>query len=293
MRCRCAWQSALAERCWTSRDNRPVTVPRKKLIDRLTSNVETLVAGYSSRTAERFRVELTDPFRSSTNSGAASPFVKTLFPEIKVAATLERALNTALGWGWDKVVADIAQATYGNGQFSYDVQGSISAVSANAIEATVTAYRDRPRRVPDTAAELNAVLPSVHLAGPQDAVNERSDAFYVDAAGVEHYVEIKTPKPNYDQMKAAKRRILRICAVRHPVPVRAFVGMPYNPNGRFGTYGWPTTPIYLDPAHDLLVGEDFWNYVGDSPDTYDEMLDCFFEVGRTYKKDLVGLLGGD
>ena len=269
-----------------------MTVPRDKIIDRITANVDTLLATYANRSSEAFVNELYDPFRSSGLSGAASPFIKTLFPEIKLAATLERALNTALGWGWDKVARDIAHATHDNGQHGHNVSGKLPVVTTQAIEGIVNSYRDKPRKLPDTNAELAAILPSVSLAGPQEDIEERDDAYYVDAAGVENHIEIKTPKPNYDQMKAAKRRILRIYALRSKQEARVFVGFPYNPNGRYGPYGWPTTGIFLDPQHDMLVGETFWNYIGDSPDTYAELLDCFYVVGRSRRSELIDLLSG-
>jgi len=270
-----------------------MTVPRSKVIKRITANVDDLIAAYSNRAGEAFLNEIFDPFRSSGKSGAASPFIKTLFPEIKLASTLERALNTALGWGWDKVAHDIAEATHGNGEHGYDVSGQLPVVTAQAIEGIVNSYRERPRKVPDTDAELRAILPSVSLAGPKEDIAERDDAFYIDSEGVENHIEIKTPKPNYDQMKAAKRRILRIYALRAKKKVRVFVGFPYNPNGRYGPYGWPTTPIYLDPARDMLVGEAFWNHIGDSQDTYAELLDCFYTVGRARRSELLDLLSGN
>lgn len=269
-----------------------MAVPRQAIVDRLTENVENLLTTYGGIGAG-FAIEVSDPFQSTGRSGGASPFVRSLFPEIKVAATLERSLNTALGWGWDKIAAMIARETYGNGEHDYVVTGSIPAVTATAIESIINAYRDSPRRQPDTPTELEAILPSVGLAGPSEAVSEKDDAYFVTPDGVEHHVEIKTPKPNYDQMRAAKRRILRISAVRHPTPVRAFVGMPYNPNGRYGPYGWPVTSIYLDMSVDLLVGSDFWNYIGNSSETYDELLDCFYEVGATHRADLIRLLAGE
>jgi len=270
-----------------------MTVPVLLLKKRFNENVDNLIASYASRKSQLYSVEVSDPFKSTGSSGAASPFIKTVFPEIKIAATLERSLNTALGWGWDKVVADIALATHGNGLFSHDVHGSFSAVAGTAIESVVNSYRDKPRRKPDTHSELLSIMPAVSLAGAQETVVERDDAFYIDGHGVEHHIEIKTPKPNYDQMRAAKRRILRLHASQGDKQIRAFVGMPYNPNGRYGQYGWPTTSIFLDLSVDLLVGEEFWNYVGAAADTYDEMLECFYEVGQSRKFELLSLLTKD
>jgi hypothetical protein len=106
---------------------------------------------------------------------------------------------------------------------------------------------------------------------------------------------MKTPKPNYDQLRGAKRRILRINAIRHragvaPESIRSIVGLPYNPNGLYGQYGWPTTRIFLDMNVDLKVGAEFWNFVGNSPDTYAELVDCFHEVGRARRVQLLTLL---
>jgi len=264
-----------------------VTVPRDQIIERLQQNVDTLMVSFKKVASRMLISEVVSPFRSTGNSGHASPFVKALFPEIKAAATLERSLNTALGWGWDKVVVDIAQATCGNGIVGHYVEGNISANTANLINDLTAAYTSGgTHTTPDTAAEVAAIFPGAHVPGAAAPVREKDDAFYVDPNGVENHVEIKTPKPNYDQMRAAKRRILRIHAVRHPTEVRAFVGMPYNPNGRFGPYGWPTTPFFLDATHDLKVGQDFWNYVGDDETTYDELLDCFHVVSRARRQEL-------
>lgn len=272
-----------------------MTVPRNRIMERLNTNVDNLLEKSAAETEKWLAAEVRSTFRSTGDSGAASPFIKSMFPEIKLASILERSLGTRLGWGWDKMVADIAQATWGNGKYNHKVRQGIPVNVSNTIDAFIASYTDSPRTVPDTGAELAAILPGVPGPGATVDLREKSDAHYVDAHGVEHYVEMKTPKPNYDQLRNAKRRILRLHAMRvragvQQDKVRAFVGMPYNPNGRHGNYGWPTTPIFLDMLTDLKIGPDFWNYLGDSPDTYDELLDCFYEVGRNRRAQLLTLL---
>lgn len=204
---------------------------------------------------------------------------------------LERSLNTALGWGWDKVVTAIARATYGNGEVNHMVSGRIPVKAIRRIDAICLAYTSGSgHSSPSTAAEFADVRKLLQAGGDDEEVREKSDAFFIDGDGVEHYIEIKTPKPNYDQLRAAKRRILHIKSLRHPSEVRAFVGMAYNPNGLFGEYGWPTTPFFLDTRSDLKVGRDFWNYVGASETTYDELMDCFYEVAIARRNELVALL---
>jgi len=268
-----------------------MTVPRTKILARLNSNVDDLLGTISGAAGKSLAAELFDPFSGKQNSGDASPFLKSLFPEIRIAAIAERSLNTALGWGWDKVVADVAAATHGNAVVGHHVVGHIPATTSTQIEAVVSSYTSGVGHAsPDTAVELQMILPGVTAPGAKDAVDEKDDVYYVDSAGVENHVEIKTPKPNYDQMKAAKRRILRIHAVRAPQTVQAFVGMAYNPNGLHGTYGWPTTKYFLDPSYDLKVGKAFWDYVGASPSTYEELLDCFYTVSRNRRGELAALM---
>lgn len=189
------------------------------------------------------------------------------------------------------MAADIARGAHGNAETNYSVTGAIPVVTANQIESIVASYTSGDgHATPDTATELGLILPGVASPGPTDAVHEKDDVFFSDSGGFENHIEIKTPKPNYDQGRASKRRILRILAARSTVDVRAFVGMPYNPNGYLGEYSWPTTKYMLDMSADLKVGREFWNFVGSSTATYDELLDCFLEVANARKADLLDLL---
>lgn len=270
-----------------------MSVPRETIINRLNANIETLLTTGSRQIKSMFLSEIYSPFRSSGQSGEASPFLKSLFPEIRLAAMLERSLNTALGWGWDKIAGDIARATHGNAEVGYFVNGQIPATTANQIDAICIAYTSGDGHLtPNTTNELAQLIPSVSARGAKEDIREKDDVYYVASDGTETHLEIKTPKPNYDQMRAAKRRILRIHCVRHPKRVRAFVGMPYNPNGLFGEYGWPTTKYFVDSGQDLLVGRDFWNYIGNSDSTYDELLECFLAVADARKPELVAMLEG-
>jgi Type II restriction endonuclease, TdeIII len=265
-----------------------VAFPRKLITDRLNANVDALVADLGGGKAAR-QLFLTEIYSPGSKSNA-SPFLKTLFPEVKIAATIERSLITALGRGWDHMAADIARAAHGNAETNHSVMGSIPAATSNQIAGIVSSYTTgEGHQMPDTTEELGVILPGAKAPGAQEVVHEKDDVFF-NGHGVENHVEIKTPKPNYDQGRGSKRRILRIHAVRHPTTVKAFVGLPYNPNGLLGTYEWPVTKYFLDFERDLMVGEQFWNYVGSDAATYDELLDCFLGVSVARKKDLLDLL---
>lgn len=255
-----------------------------------------------------------------------------LFPQIRVAATLERAINTALGWGWDKVALDIARAanaavgstavnpnvpTQGQsavvgtrksakkGTYFY-VQKQLPKATIALISSICDAYkggkggREKVKETrkggramggttPNTPAERARISASLEAGGETEEVTETIDLYYLDVNGVHHYVEIKTIKPNYPQLWVAKRNVLLTYALTHGQKVKVFVAMAYNPMGYYGTYDWPTVPFYLDPKHDLMVGRDFWDYIGRADDTYDQLLDCFQTVGHERRVDIAGL----
>lgn len=265
--------------------------PRAQVLARLNANVDDLLAALGGGAAQRN--QFLDELLSPGASGNASPFLKALFPEVKIAAAIERSLNTALGRGRDHMVRDIAIAGHGNGESNYLVHGQIPVVVATMINDTVESYDSgKGHASPSTAQEIAAITAVINAPGPRETVREADDAFFVAADGTENHIEIKTPKPNYDQCKRSKRRILRITAARVAagVPVKAFVAMPYNPNGMTGNYSWPVTKYFLDPGMDLMIGEAFWNYVGNSPDTYAELIDCFCDVGAARSAELRPLL---
>ena len=62
-----------------------MVVPRTEIIDRLNSNVDDLLRNYTSQASRWLTAEVVSTFRSSGESGFASPFIKSMFPEIKLA----------------------------------------------------------------------------------------------------------------------------------------------------------------------------------------------------------------
>jgi hypothetical protein len=53
---------------------------------------------------------------------------------------------------------------------------------------------------------------------------------------------------------------------------------------------------FFDPKQDWfargekLMGPGLWNFIGNSPSTYEELLECFYEVSQKRKDDLRNLL---
>ena len=270
-----------------------MAVPRERVKAHVTAAIKVAVARVTRRADELFTAEI-----SSTENGTASPFQKMILPEARVFSSFERSFSASLGKAFDYISADIAQATYGNGRHDYPLQGKISSATLSAIEAIVTKYKQRIGAQPNTDHELASLQAVIESTAPDIDRTIKSDVFFVDHEGFENYIEIKTPMPNYDQCASMKTRILTVYAMRFAGrdKVRALAVFPHNPNGLVGRYAWPPLRYFLDPSRDWfargekLMGPGLWNFIGNSPDTYEELLDCFYEVSMDQKDQLLNLL---
>jgi len=66
--------------------------------------------------------------------------------------------------------------------------------------------------------------------------------------------------------------------------IRVFVALPYNPYYP-NPYDRFTLQGLLKPGEDLLIGDDYWDYLG-GVNTFTELLEVFDSVGKKYKKQI-------
>jgi len=272
-----------------------MTVPHVQVRGHIDQAVSVAIQRVTERSEEMFTSEV-----ASKGNGAASPFQKLLLPEAKVFSSFERSLSASLGKAFDYIAADIAKATYGNGEHDYHLHGDIAPETLGAIEGIVARYKAKgeERAMPDTPAELAELVPVIEANKRTAHRTIKNDVYFVDHEGFKNYIEIKTVQPNYDTCDKMKTRILTIHAMLYGTDdkIRALVAFPHNPNGLAGIYAWPPLRYFLDPEHDwkarghALMGPGFWNVVGNAEDTYDELLSCFYEVSVSRKEEILKLL---
>jgi hypothetical protein len=269
---------------------------RQAIIGHLNSTVDIVLERVRDKARLFFNSEII-----SLGNGTASPFSKILFPQIKLASLVERSFSASIGTTFNYIARELTRNAYGNGELEYLVEGELPDPIIALIDTIVDRYRGEAHRSPNTLAELQEIRNAFSALGGDEVVPTsrrrlKSDVFFIDHNGIENYIEIKTPMPNYDTCKAVKIRILLINAIRHPEDVLAKAAFPHNPNGVMGDYAWPPTRYFLDTNLDWavngtpLMGEGLWNYLGDSPTTFTDILGCCEHVFRDRGSDVTEVL---
>jgi hypothetical protein len=193
----------------------------------------------------------------------------------------ERSFSTVLGTRFQAMALVLARNVHGNGTSNHTVTGQVPTSTISTISAIVDDLRRGRQRIDTRFPELVRLATSGY-SGDMVTRSALMDLSYTDAEGVEHYFEIKSPKPNRGQCVEATQLLLLVYAIRaaNRDNVRAYYAMPYNPYGEDKTlYAWQHAKGLLDLQHEVLLGQEFWDYVG-GPGTYAELLRICGTVGQ-------------
>ena len=99
---------------------------------------------------------------------------------------------------------------------------------------------------------------------------------------------IKTAKPNIGDFVGYKRTLLEWIALRGYVSqttsIKTLLAIPYNPYEPQPYQRWTLQGLF-DVANEILVAEEFWNFLG-GPGTYQDTLDGFEKAGILLKPEI-------
>ncbi|MGL5080432.1 MAG: TdeIII family type II restriction endonuclease [Microcoleaceae cyanobacterium] len=208
-----------------------------------------------------------------------NPFQEILLPEAAIFwSRFERSFSTSFGQRLIETVSRyVALAT---GAEAAETQKRIHyRLSLTELENIATHIRSLRTRKLGRRPNWD-----IDLASVQDQGNERNipvqsnfDLWFC-RHGVDHYVSIKTVKPNIDQAAVAKEDMLKMKSAFPENQV--YFGLYYNPYGeqRISYNHNPCFTIF-DMHHDpvVLIGREYWDTIGTSG-TYEEVLTLAGEV---------------
>jgi hypothetical protein len=194
----------------------------------------------------------------------------------------ERSFSTSFG---QSVIEKISKVVVlANGATSATNQKAtlftLSSAQLMAINNHINGLREgRIGRGVDFESDLAVVVAEAGQSGDQEDVRVISDLWWLKD-GINHYMSIKTVKPNIDQTAEAKRDLLKLRL--YDPNCRVYFGLYYNPYGELReNYGWtPPQGVFnfrADPV--VLIGRDYWNELG-GLDCYDEVIAIAEECGK-------------
>jgi hypothetical protein len=243
--------------------------------------IALFVTGVVERTL-RTRVEL-EPW-DVEEERRLRPFAFALVPEeVWKGAKFERSFSTSFGSAWEEMALLVARNKYDHAERGGRYVGALHQEQLAQIQRVLNEL-EAGRRRPDWDAEFHSVLNAA--SGERVEVGVVADLHTWNDDGTHHFFEVKAPKPNSDQTKVSKEKMLKLSAMRGTTC--AYYALPYNPFPSRAAYGHSPPKRWFNMATDdvVLIGPDFWDTVG-GPGTWDDLMALLDEVGDRLRERIL------
>ncbi len=214
------------------------------------------------------------------------PFHSALLSEEAIYwSRFERSFSTSFGQRVIEEVAKLVALSNGAQDACRQKETIVSIDTAydEAIHKHIQHLRSENRNYrydwESSLREVKSEIPS----GRKTSVRIISDMWW-KKDGIDHFISLKTVKPNIDQTAVAKEDCLRL-SVAMPT-CKAYFGLPYNPFGEDkASYAFNPPMGIFDFRHDkvVLIGKEMWDTIG-GDGCYEELLDIVAEVGLKTKE---------
>lgn len=246
---------------------------------------------YLKNWIKKLTIEKTKKYSEPSVSKDAKykPFHETHLPKhVLRAFDFERSFSTGLGSVFEECGKIIAQTRFVEVKRQFKVESFVPANTINEVSKVIDEL-DKKKKFTNYQHEVKRI---VGLANNDTSSNVSQsvivDLYVKDKDGNETYFEMKSPKPNKKQcLEVTRQHMLIHCIRKKSFPqVKTFWGMGYNPNGEGNPYEHGLSKAYLDIKHHVVVGKEFWDYLG-GHGTYEELLSIFEKVGHDMGIDLI------
>lgn len=197
------------------------------------------------------------------------------------------SLNTAFGTSIFEPVAEILAGTqFAKAQSQYAVGNKISEEAENEISRIVADLT--MGTMPDKHEEIEKIR-GMCQEGRMIALKPgKVDLCLQNYDGSIFLFDLKTAKPNIENFKSFKRKLLQWCAIifaQNPgCDVHSLIAIPYNPYEPAPYERW-TLQGMLDLEKELKVADEFWDFLGGAG-AYQDLLDCFESAGIALRHEI-------
>lgn len=197
------------------------------------------------------------------------------------------SLNTTFGTSiFEPVAETLARNNFTESKKQYVLGNTISEKAQIEIQHIINELSTG--KDPDKNREVNRVKSVINKGKTNKLKTVKVDLFLKDSKGNVYLFDIKTAKPNISNFKDFKRTLLEWIAIyltQNPNSyVNSYIAIPYNPYYPKPYERW-TLKGMLDIENELMVGEEFWNFLGGG-DIFDDLLDCFEQAGLELRSEI-------
>lgn len=200
------------------------------------------------------------------------------------------SLNTNFGTTiFERVAQQIAEGTFNQVALQHSVGNEISSEAQNEITKIMNELSAGSRR-PNHAKEMRRIREYAQ-SGQVARKRFRKVDVFLSSDNTMFLIEIKTAKPNISSFEKHKQDLLEwAAAIMYIDPnqdVRTIIAIPYNPYAPKPYSRWTLRGMLeIENQSQLMVGEEFWNFLAGQQDIYQDLLDCFENVGRRMRDEI-------
>jgi len=249
--------------------------------------VRTAVESYASGFQIRHESEVDDP-DGTLNMKIHNVFIAALGPEIQYYTALVRSLDSSLGNMLEALAVNIARLFF---DVRKHVEGPLSIEQTRGIAELLENYKRHEKR-PEVADYMFLRTPPT--ANLQHKRHD-SDYYLIDCNSGQHYlIELKIGG-DLDNKKARseKEAILEQFAILSntlppETPITIHFATAYNRFGEGKPWNQERVKQFF-AKEELLIGNDFWNFVCHSPNGYATVLSAYRESSHLIKDALTSI----
>lgn len=224
-------------------------------------------------------------YRPESNS---MPFHYRLLGKDRMALySFIQSLNTTFGTSiFEPVAVALAKNTFKKVEKQFIIGDQISEGCQNVIQEIMNKLTIGES--PDKIKEIEIIRNAVQTGRVNRMKTVKVDLFVESYEGEKFYFDLKTAKPNISNFKDFKRTLLEWVGIELTnninSKVNTLIAIPYNPYEPKPYERW-TIKGMLDDQFELMVGKEFWDFLG-GDNSYEDLLDCFESAGIKLRPEI-------
>ena len=198
-----------------------------------------------------------------------------------------QSLNTTFGTSiFEPVAVALAKNKFKKVEKQYAIGNQISSECQNVIQDIMNNLT--LGNAPNKQKEIELIRAAALKGNINKMKTVKVDLYLETFDGEMFLIDLKTAKPNTSNFKDFKRTLLEwigIAITNNPkAKVNSLIAIPYNPYEPQPYERW-TIKGMLDDKKELMVGKEFWDFLG-GKDAYDDLLYCFENAGIELREEI-------